>query len=159
VKRGLFQMPTYQYACTSDDCGLRFERVQSFTDAAISECPQCSERVRKVYGSVGVVFKGSGFYRNDSRDAKAGAAAARSESSGDSSASDSKGSDSKNSDAKGSDSKSSDAKGSDSKGSDSKGSDSKGDKPKVPGESRASAKSAGSSKSESGKSASLANSS
>jgi len=144
VKRGLFQMPTYQYACTSDDCGLRFERVQSFTDAAISECPQCSERVRKVYGSVGVVFKGSGFYRNDSRDAKAGAAAARSESSGDSSASDSKGSDSKSSDAK---------------GSDSKGSDSKGDKPKVPSESRASAKSAGSSKSESGKSASLANSS
>lgn len=137
-------MPTYQYACTSDDCGLRFERVQSFTDAAISECPQCSERVRKVYGSVGVVFKGSGFYRNDSRDAKAGAAAARSESSGDSSASDSKGSDSKSSDAK---------------GSDSKGSDSKGDKPKVPGESKASAKSAGSSKSESGKSASLANSS
>ncbi len=137
-------MPTYQYACTSDDCGLRFERVQSFTDAAISECPQCSERVRKVYGSVGVVFKGSGFYRNDSRDAKAGAAAARSESSGDSSASDSKGSDSKSSDAK---------------GSDSKGSDSKGDKPKVPSESRASAKSAGSSKSESGKSASLANSS
>ncbi len=144
MKRGLFQMPTYQYACTSDDCGLRFERVQSFTDAAISECPQCSERVRKVYGSVGVVFKGSGFYRNDSRDAKAGAAAARSESSGDSSASDSKGSDSKSSDAK---------------GSDSKGSDSKGDKPKVPSESRASAKSAGSSKSESGKSASLANSS
>lgn len=147
-------MPTYQYACTSDDCGLRFERVQSFTDAAISECPQCSERVRKVYGSVGVVFKGSGFYRNDSRDAKAGAAAARSESSGDSSASDSKSSDSKSSDAKGSDSKSSDAK-----GSDSKSSDSKGDKPKVPSGSRASAKPAGSSKSESGKSASLANSS
>jgi putative FmdB family regulatory protein len=66
-------MPTYQYACTSDQCGLRFERVQAFTDPAISECPDCDERVRKVYGSVGVVFKGSGFYRNDSRDAKAGA--------------------------------------------------------------------------------------
>ncbi len=65
-------MPTYQYACTSDDCGLRFERVQAFTDSAITECPDCSERVRKVYGSVGVVFKGSGFYRNDSRDAKTG---------------------------------------------------------------------------------------
>jgi putative FmdB family regulatory protein len=65
-------MPTYQYACTSDDCGLRFERVQAFTDPAITECPDCSERVRKVYGSVGVVFKGSGFYRNDSRDAKVG---------------------------------------------------------------------------------------
>jgi putative FmdB family regulatory protein len=66
-------MPTYQYACTSDQCGLRFERVQTFTDSAVSECPDCNERVRKVYGSVGVVFKGSGFYRNDSRDAKAGA--------------------------------------------------------------------------------------
>jgi putative FmdB family regulatory protein len=66
-------MPTYQYACTSDQCGLRFERVQAFTDPAISECPDCNDRVRKVYGSVGVVFKGSGFYRNDSRDAKAGA--------------------------------------------------------------------------------------
>ncbi len=62
-------MPTYQYACTSDQCGLRFERVQAFTDPAVSQCPDCSERVRKVYGSVGVVFKGSGFYRNDSRPA------------------------------------------------------------------------------------------
>ena len=67
-------MPTYQYACTSDQCGLRFERVQAFTDPAISECPECNERVRKVYSSVGVVFKGSGFYRTDSREgAKAGA--------------------------------------------------------------------------------------
>lgn len=71
-------MPTYQYACTSDDCGLRFERVQAFTDPAISECPECSQRVRKVYGSVGVVFKGSGFYRTDSRDAKSGSGAAKS---------------------------------------------------------------------------------
>jgi putative FmdB family regulatory protein len=61
-------MPTYQYACTNDECGLRFERVQAFTDAAISSCPDCTDRVRKVYGSVGVVFKGSGFYRNDSRE-------------------------------------------------------------------------------------------
>ncbi|MEO6502313.1 MAG: FmdB family zinc ribbon protein [Jatrophihabitantaceae bacterium] len=68
-------MPTYQYACTSPQCDLRFERVQAFTDPAVSECPDCSERVRKVYGSVGVVFKGSGFYRNDSRDAKAGTGA------------------------------------------------------------------------------------
>jgi len=68
-------MPTYQYACTSQACGLRFERVQAFTDSAITECPECSDRVRKVYGSVGVVFKGSGFYRTDSRDAKAGAKA------------------------------------------------------------------------------------
>jgi putative FmdB family regulatory protein len=64
-------MPTYQYACTSDECGLRFERVQAFTDEAITACPDCDQRVRKVYGSVGVVFKGSGFYRTDSRNTKA----------------------------------------------------------------------------------------
>jgi len=60
-------MPTYQYACTTEDCGNRFELVQSFSDPAASECPVCSGPVRKVYGSVGVVFKGSGFYRTDSR--------------------------------------------------------------------------------------------
>ena len=65
-------MPTYQYACTSEACGLQFERVQAFTDPAISDCPDCSGRVRKVYGSVGVVFKGSGFYRTDSRNTKSG---------------------------------------------------------------------------------------
>ncbi|MFL6163261.1 MAG: FmdB family zinc ribbon protein [Jatrophihabitantaceae bacterium] len=63
-------MPTYQYACTSQACGLQFERVQAFTDAAITDCPDCSGRVRKVYGSIGVVFKGPGFYRTDSRDTK-----------------------------------------------------------------------------------------
>lgn len=60
-------MPTYQYACTAADCGNRFELVQSFTDPAASECPACAGPVRKVYGAVGVVFKGSGFYRTDSR--------------------------------------------------------------------------------------------
>jgi len=58
-------VPTYQYACT--DCGHRFDQVQSFTDAALPECPECSGRLRKLFGSVGVVFKGSGFYRTDSR--------------------------------------------------------------------------------------------
>ncbi|MGH3859799.1 FmdB family zinc ribbon protein [Actinokineospora sp.] len=58
-------MPTYQYACTA--CEHRFDAVQSFTDAALSECPECAGRLRKLYGSVGVVFKGSGFYRTDSR--------------------------------------------------------------------------------------------
>ncbi|HEV2782170.1 MAG TPA: FmdB family zinc ribbon protein [Actinophytocola sp.] len=58
-------MPTYQYACTA--CDHRFEKVQSFTDAALTECPECAGRLRKLYGSVGVVFKGSGFYRTDSR--------------------------------------------------------------------------------------------
>jgi putative FmdB family regulatory protein len=60
-------MPTYQYACTNRECGKQFELVQSFTDPAASTCPVCEEPVRKVFGSVGVVFKGSGFYRTDSR--------------------------------------------------------------------------------------------
>ncbi|MGE3288328.1 MAG: FmdB family zinc ribbon protein [Pseudonocardia sp.] len=58
-------MPTYQYACK--DCGHRFEAVQSFADASLTECPQCSGGLRKVFSSVGIVFKGSGFYRTDSR--------------------------------------------------------------------------------------------
>jgi putative FmdB family regulatory protein len=60
-------VPTYQYACTNPEGKHEFERVQSFSDAPVSECPECSAPVRKVYGSVGVVFKGSGFYRTDSR--------------------------------------------------------------------------------------------
>ncbi|MFE6616590.1 FmdB family zinc ribbon protein [Amycolatopsis sp. NPDC057786] len=62
-------MPTYQYACK--ECDHAFEAVQSFSDASLTECPQCSGPLRKVFSSVGVVFKGSGFYRNDSRDSKA----------------------------------------------------------------------------------------
>ena len=58
-------MPTYQYACT--ECDHRFDAVQSFTDSALTECPECHGRLRKLYGNVGVVFKGSGFYRTDSR--------------------------------------------------------------------------------------------
>jgi putative FmdB family regulatory protein len=60
-------MPTYQYACTDRDCGNQFELVQSFSEPAASTCPVCGRPVRKVFGSVGVVFKGSGFYRTDSR--------------------------------------------------------------------------------------------
>jgi putative FmdB family regulatory protein len=60
-------MPTYQYACTNPECGDQFELVQSFTDPAASTCPVCGQGVRKRYGSVGVVFKGPGFYRTDSR--------------------------------------------------------------------------------------------
>ncbi|CCG01682.1 FmdB family zinc ribbon protein [Blastococcus saxobsidens] len=60
-------MPTYQYACTNPGGKHEFEVVQSFSDAAVAECPECGLPVRKVYGSVGVVFKGSGFYRTDSR--------------------------------------------------------------------------------------------
>ena len=58
-------MPTYQYACTA--CGERLEAVQSFTDAALTECPACGGALRKVFSAVGVVFKGSGFYKTDSR--------------------------------------------------------------------------------------------
>lgn len=61
-------MPTYAYACTQ--CGHRFEAVQSFSDAALTECPECAGRLRKVFSPVGVVFKGSGFYRTDSRKAE-----------------------------------------------------------------------------------------
>ena len=60
-------VPTYQYACTNPEGKHEFEVVQSFTDAPVSECPECGSPVRKVYGSIGVVFKGSGFYRTDSR--------------------------------------------------------------------------------------------
>jgi putative FmdB family regulatory protein len=58
-------MPTYQYRCT--DCGSDLEVVQKFSDAALTECPTCGGSLRKVFNAVGVVFKGSGFYRTDSR--------------------------------------------------------------------------------------------
>ena len=58
-------MPTYQYACTA--CDERLEAVQSFTDAPLTECPVCGGALRKVFSAVGVVFKGSGFYKTDSR--------------------------------------------------------------------------------------------
>ncbi|WP_448614228.1 FmdB family zinc ribbon protein [Modestobacter sp. URMC 112] len=60
-------MPTYQYVCTNPEVKHEFEVVQSFSDPAVSTCTECGAPVRKVYGSVGVVFKGSGFYRTDSR--------------------------------------------------------------------------------------------
>ena len=59
-------MPTYSYSCT--ECGNRFDAVQAFSDDALTTCPKCSGKLRKLFGSVGVVFKGSGFYRTDSRD-------------------------------------------------------------------------------------------
>jgi putative FmdB family regulatory protein len=58
-------VPTYQYACT--ECGEQLEAVQSFSDPALTVCPNCQGKLRKVFNSVGIVFKGSGFYRNDSR--------------------------------------------------------------------------------------------
>jgi putative FmdB family regulatory protein len=59
-------VPTYSYACT--ECGNRFDVVQAFTDDALTTCEKCSGRLRKLFNSVGVVFKGSGFYRTDSRE-------------------------------------------------------------------------------------------
>ena len=67
-------MPTYQYACTA--CGHQLEAVQSFADAPLTECPTCEGRLRKLFSSVGVVFKGSGFYRTDSRASGSGTAPA-----------------------------------------------------------------------------------
>jgi putative FmdB family regulatory protein len=58
-------MPTYEYRCKS--CDHRFDAVQSFTDDPITECPECGGLVKKVFGSVGITFKGSGFYKTDSR--------------------------------------------------------------------------------------------
>jgi len=75
-------MPTYSYRCT--ECGTSFDIQQAFTDGALTECPSCGGRLRKLYGSVGVTFNGSGFYRTDSR---AGASSASSDSSASSSGS------------------------------------------------------------------------
>ncbi|MET1085989.1 MAG: FmdB family zinc ribbon protein [Arthrobacter sp.] len=61
-------MPTYAYACK--DCGHAFDIVQSFSDGTLTSCPECQGTLRKKFNSVGVVFKGSGFYRTDSRDSK-----------------------------------------------------------------------------------------
>jgi putative FmdB family regulatory protein len=63
-------LPTYEYACTT--CGHRLEAVQKFSDDPLTECPECAGALRKVYGAVGIVLKGSGFYKTDSR-AAAGA--------------------------------------------------------------------------------------
>lgn len=71
-------MPTYSYACT--ECDNRFDIVQSFSDDSLTVCPQCSGKLRKLFNSVGIVFKGSGFYRTDSR----GGSSTASESAGES---------------------------------------------------------------------------
>ncbi|WP_407916156.1 FmdB family zinc ribbon protein [Kitasatospora sp. NE20-6] len=64
-------MPTYQYQCT--ECGNGLEAVQKFTDEALTTCPACQGKLRKVFSAVGVVFKGSGFYRTDSRSSSSSA--------------------------------------------------------------------------------------
>jgi putative FmdB family regulatory protein len=72
-------MPTYEYRCK--DCGEHLEVVQSFTDAALTECPRCSGSLRKVFGSIGITFKGSGFYKTDSRSGSSRTAGSSSDSS------------------------------------------------------------------------------
>lgn len=66
-------MPTYEYACKS--CGEHLDVVQSFTEDPLSVCPNCGGELKKVFGSIGIVFKGSGFYKNDSRNGSAGSKA------------------------------------------------------------------------------------
>jgi len=80
-------VPTYQYACT--ECGHAFEQFQSFSDDALTVCPECDGRLRKVFNAVGVVFKGSGFYRNDSRSSGSSSGSTASSGSSSSSAGDS----------------------------------------------------------------------
>jgi len=72
-------VPTYSYACT--ECGDRFDAVQAFSDSALTTCAKCNGRLRKLFGNVGVVFKGSGFYRTDSRDSAKSSAKSSSSSS------------------------------------------------------------------------------
>ncbi|WP_410538189.1 FmdB family zinc ribbon protein [Streptomyces sp. KL2] len=78
-------MPTYQYQCT--ECGEGLEAVQKFTDDALTECPSCKGRLKKVFSAVGIVFKGSGFYRNDSRGSSSGSPSSSSSSAASSSSS------------------------------------------------------------------------
>jgi putative FmdB family regulatory protein len=61
-------LPTYEYACTA--CGHRLEAVQKFTDDSLTECPECGGKLRKVFGAPGIVLKGSGFYKTDTRAAE-----------------------------------------------------------------------------------------
>ena len=75
-------MPTYQYSCT--ECAHFFEQFQSFSDEPLTACPECQGRLRKVFNSVGVVFKGSGFYRTDSRTTPSEGGEGKSSGSGDS---------------------------------------------------------------------------
>ncbi|MEI5099438.1 FmdB family zinc ribbon protein [Streptomyces sp. PmtG] len=106
-------MPTYQYQCT--ECGEGLEAVQKFTDDALTVCPNCDGRLKKVFSAVGIVFKGSGFYRNDSRGSSSSsspASSSASSSSGSSSSASSSATSSSSSSGSGSSSASSSSSGS-----------------------------------------------
>ncbi|MFG2078629.1 FmdB family zinc ribbon protein [Nonomuraea maritima] len=81
-------MPTYQYAC--NDCGEQLEVVQKFTDDALTVCPKCEGNLRKVFSAVGIVFKGSGFYKTDNRSSSSSSSKPSSSSSSSSKSSESK---------------------------------------------------------------------
>ncbi|MFD0164972.1 FmdB family zinc ribbon protein [Streptomyces decoyicus] len=98
-------MPTYQYQCTA--CGEGLEAVQKFTDDALTECPACDGRLKKVFSAVGIVFKGSGFYRNDSRGSSSSSSPAKNSSAAGSTSSSDSSSSSSSSSSGSSDSKSS----------------------------------------------------
>lgn len=83
-------MPTYEYRCK--ECGHELEAQQAFTDDPLTECPSCGGALKKKFGSVGISFKGSGFYKNDSRGSSSSSSSSTSSSSGSSSSSDSSGS-------------------------------------------------------------------
>ena len=108
-------MPTYSYACT--ECDNRFDAVQAFSDDALTTCEKCSGRLRKLFGSVGVVFKGSGFYRNDSRESAKSSSNGSAKSSSSSSSEGSSSSDTSSSSEKSSSSSSSPSEKSDSSSS------------------------------------------
>ncbi|WP_344222475.1 FmdB family zinc ribbon protein [Kribbella sancticallisti] len=117
-------MPTYQYQCT--ECGNSLEVRQSFTDDALTVCPECEGTLRKVFNAVGVVFKGSGFYRTDSRSSGTSTVSAKSESASASSSSSDSSSSKSGSSSSGSSSSGSSSSGSSSSGGSSSGSSSSG---------------------------------
>ncbi len=138
-------MPTYEYVCT--DCGSDLEAVQSFSAPSLTDCPTCGGKLRKRFGAVGVVFKGSGFYRNDSRSDGRNGSGERKSDSGDTAGKAEKSSESsdskvkaetksegsaKSSESKSSESKSSSDRGSSSGGSNSSGSNSSGSNSSAP---------------------------
>jgi putative FmdB family regulatory protein len=102
------RVPTYQYAC--NDCSEQLEVVQKFTDDALTVCPSCQGNLRKVFSAVGIVFKGSGFYRTDNRPSSSSSSSGAGNGNG-------KSGESKSSDGKPAETKSSDSKSSDSKSS------------------------------------------
>ncbi|MFC6884555.1 MULTISPECIES: FmdB family zinc ribbon protein [Actinomadura] len=123
-------MPTYQYVCT--ECGEPLEVVQKFSDAALTECPACAGKLRKVFSAAGIIFKGSGFYRTDSRSSGSSSstvgASSNGSSNGSSSSNDASSSSSSGDSAKSSDTKSSSGSGSNGSSGSSSSSSSSGEK-------------------------------